>query len=133
MNIVIDVNIWIGFLFGKSVNESLKIVTNNSSINIFISKPLINEFNKVVEYPKIKKYVKSKHIRTINELFVERCIEYSPHSIIDICRDPNDNFLLSLCKDANIDFLITGDNDLLVLNPFEKTKILSLAEFVQLI
>lgn len=48
---------------------------------------------------------------------------------IKICRDPKDDFILSLCKDGNADYLITGDKDLLVLNPFENTKIMTITDF----
>jgi hypothetical protein len=50
-------------------------------------------------------------------------------STVEICRDEKDNFLLALAKDSKADFLITGDKDLLVLNVFENTKILTFTEF----
>jgi len=53
-------------------------------------------------------------------------------SNIEICRDLKDNFLLSLSIDSQADFLITGDNDLLELKNFGKTKILSIVEFQSL-
>jgi predicted nucleic acid-binding protein len=34
-----------------------------------------------------------------------------------------------LAKDGNANYLITGDNDLLVLKKFEKTKIVTLSDF----
>ncbi len=43
----------------------------------------------------------------------------------DDCRDPKDNFLLDLCVFGKADYLITGDEDLLVLNPFRKTEIIN--------
>ena len=43
------------------------------------------------------------------------------------CRDPKDNFLLALCQDGRADFLITGDQDLLVLDPFHRTRIITWA------
>jgi putative PIN family toxin of toxin-antitoxin system len=51
------------------------------------------------------------------------------HSVVEVCRDPKDNFLLALVKDGNADYLITGDDDLLVLETFEKTKIVTLTDF----
>ena len=50
-------------------------------------------------------------------------------SKINVCRDPNDDFLLILAKDGKADYLITGDKDLLILNPFNKTKICTPTEF----
>lgn len=52
---------------------------------------------------------------------------------IDLCRDPEDNFLLALAKDGRADYLLTGDNDLLVLNQFEQTKIVKISDFIQML
>ncbi|MBN2418080.1 MAG: putative toxin-antitoxin system toxin component, PIN family [Deltaproteobacteria bacterium] len=47
----------------------------------------------------------------------------------DDCRDPKDNFLLNLCVSGKADYLITGDEDLLILNPFQKTVIINYRKF----
>ncbi|WP_206073992.1 putative toxin-antitoxin system toxin component, PIN family [Marixanthomonas spongiae] len=46
-------------------------------------------------------------------------------------RDPKDNFLLDLIDFSQADFLVTGDKDLLELNPFKTAKIVTPAEFDQ--
>lgn len=51
-------------------------------------------------------------------------------SKVEICRDPADNFLLALSKDGEANFLITGDQDLLDLEGFGITKIISLTNFL---
>ena len=51
-------------------------------------------------------------------------------SNVTLCRDPKDNFLLALAKDSKADYLLTGDNDLLILNRFENTKILKYIDFI---
>lgn len=48
------------------------------------------------------------------------------------CRDPKDNIFLNLSVDANADCLITGDKDLLILDPFHKILILSAGDFLKL-
>ena len=48
---------------------------------------------------------------------------------VNTCRDKKDNFLLALAKESNADFLITGDKDLLVLNQFEETKIITYTDY----
>lgn len=47
------------------------------------------------------------------------------------CRDPKDNHLLALAAGAGAQFLITGDRDLLVLNPFRRVRIQSPREFLE--
>lgn len=53
-------------------------------------------------------------------------------SEVDVCRDPKDNFLLALAKDSQADFLITGDKDLLILEQFADSLILTFADFVRI-
>jgi uncharacterized protein len=47
-----------------------------------------------------------------------------------ICRDPKDEKFLELA--ANADCIVSGDKDLLVLNPFRGTLILTPREFLDL-
>lgn len=51
-------------------------------------------------------------------------------TITKLCRDTKDDFLLSLAIDGKADFLITGDRDLLESNQLEKTKIITIADFL---
>jgi len=44
-----------------------------------------------------------------------------------------DNFLLELAIDSKSDYIITGDNDLLELKIFYKTRIITYTDFVKLI
>jgi putative PIN family toxin of toxin-antitoxin system len=51
------------------------------------------------------------------------------NKIEPVCRDPKDDFLLALSKEGKADFLITGDKDLLELETYGRTEILSLKKF----
>ncbi len=44
------------------------------------------------------------------------------------CRDPKDDVFLALALEAKADLIITGDSDLLVLNPFKGVQILAPSE-----
>ncbi len=45
---------------------------------------------------------------------------------VNICRDPKDNKLLELAVSGKANFIITGDQDLLVLNPFRNIEIITI-------
>ena len=47
-------------------------------------------------------------------------------------RDKKDNFLLDLIEFSKADYLVTGDKDLLELNPFKTTTILNPYDFEKL-
>lgn len=48
------------------------------------------------------------------------------------CRDVKDNKFLSLAKEGNATFIISGDEDLLVLNPYHEIPILNSRQFLEL-
>lgn len=49
---------------------------------------------------------------------------------LTICRDPKDDKYLELAVDCKATCIITGDKDLLVLNPFRNIVIVTAAEFL---
>jgi uncharacterized protein len=49
---------------------------------------------------------------------------------LEICRDPKDDKFLELAICGSATHLITGDDDLLVLNPFRNVEILKSSDFV---
>ena len=50
---------------------------------------------------------------------------------IEACRDPTDDKFLELALNGQADFIVSGDADLLALNPFEDIPIVPPAIFVQ--
>ena len=52
-------------------------------------------------------------------------------SKVNLCRDTKDNFWLELAKDSKANYLVTGDKDLLIIEEFGKTKILTLKDFIE--
>jgi predicted nucleic acid-binding protein len=44
---------------------------------------------------------------------------------------PKDNFLLALAKDGKAHYLLTGDKDLLDLEKFGKTRIVTISHFLE--
>lgn len=70
--------------------------------------------------------------KSINELIdlletIAEKFETNPTHFIN--RDPKDNFLLDLIDSSQADYLVTGDLDLLELNPFRDTQILTPSDF----
>jgi len=130
--IIVDTNIWISFLIGKSL-KGLQNYIDNKTVVIITCKEQIQELNLVFEKTKIKKYFTSEQITEFFELLDESSVNIDLKTKTDICRDLKDNFLISLAIDSNADFLITGDNDLLVLNKVENTSMIKFNDFEKII
>jgi uncharacterized protein len=128
VKIVIDTNLWISFLISDK-QRKLDSLLYLEAVRLLFSPELLAEINSTISKPKLKKYF-SKNAMEEMLINLEPFIELvEVKSSISICRDPKDNFLLSLSKDGKANFLLTGDNDLLDLKKYGKTRILKIAEF----
>jgi predicted nucleic acid-binding protein len=50
---------------------------------------------------------------------------------VEVCRDPKDNKILALAFEHSSDFIVSGDNDLLILNPYKNIPILTPNGFLE--
>lgn len=54
-----------------------------------------------------------------------------PEVEIKACRDPKDDHLLALAVAGQADIIVTGDSDLLSMDPFQKIRIIGPSEFLR--
>jgi putative PIN family toxin of toxin-antitoxin system len=127
--IIIDTNLWISFLIGKSFTN-LKSLIVEKQIEIIISEQLLTEIRTVTQRPKLTKYFPQQKVEDFLEFLTSIAIKIEITSNVTLCRDPKDNFLLALAKDSKANYLLTGDSDLLILNRFENTEILKYIDFI---
>ncbi|TSD64527.1 putative toxin-antitoxin system toxin component, PIN family [Inquilinus sp. KBS0705] len=90
----------------------------------------INELGSVLVRSKFDKYVSLDSRIDFLKGIKERAQMVGIISMFTDCRDANDNVFLNLAFDAKADCIISGDADLLVLNPFKDIPILSASEFL---
>ena len=128
--VILDTNLWISFLITKKFTEIDSLI-KNKQITLIFSNELLEEFIDVVNRPKFKKYFTKKDIENLLNTFDQYAELIEVTSEIDICRDEKDNFLLNLSVDGKADYLITGDNDLLILEKLQETKISTYREFLE--
>lgn len=127
---VFDTNTLLSALFDETFipAEALKRARINGIL--LTSEAIMLEYRQVFSRPKFDKYIS---LPTRIE-FIENIIAQSFPVIITqeikACRDSNDDKWLSLAVSAKSDCLISGDKDLLVLNPFKGIPILTPAEFL---
>jgi hypothetical protein len=129
--VIVDTNIWISFLIGKSL-KGLQEYIDSQTVQIVTCAEQIKELTEVFKKPKIKKHFNPEQISEFFELLNESSVNVVIKTKTELCRDLKDNYLLSLV-DSNADFLITGDNDLLILSSNENTKILKYIDFEKII
>lgn len=129
MKIVIDTNLLISFLIGKELNELLQLVENNY-IKIITSYEQIGEIIGVMGRPKLNKYIKDNSRRKLLLRFLKRKAKIVQlKNKIDDCRDKKDNFILEMGIVGKAEYIVTGDKDLLELNPYKSINIVRYKEF----
>jgi uncharacterized protein len=84
----------------------------------------------VARRPKFRKYFSEKDLQGLLLEINKHAGFIEVFSLVEICRDAKDNFLLALAKDGKATHLITGDNDLLVLKKYGKTKIVTISAYL---
>jgi putative PIN family toxin of toxin-antitoxin system len=103
----------------------------NPGLQVFYSVELMAEFSDVIERPKFAKYITLKQVDRFKIIALKFLKKTKDGVAPEIIRDVDDNYLLGVCASCKADFLITGDEDLLVLGEFQKTKIITMWNFCQ--
>jgi len=136
VRIVIDCNVLIsGFIWPGTPNQLLNELAN-STHELFVSDALLAEFQRVLDYPKIKKSIIKANLdaNLIMDGYRKRCLQCYPVPLpAPVCRDPNDDHVLACALSANADMMISGDDDLLSLKEYQGISILSPADALQLL
>jgi putative PIN family toxin of toxin-antitoxin system len=97
---------------------------------VLISTERISEFDDVASRKKFEKYLDPEEREGFEELLHReaRFVEVSEE--ITACRDPDDDTFLALAVAGDADVLISGDEDLLVLDPFRGVRIVQPRAFL---
>jgi uncharacterized protein len=127
--VLIDTNVYVSAIaFGGTSRQVVNAVVSGKIVN-YTSNEILDELTDVLNRPKFaydKNVIRSiiSEIEQISELF-------NDYPEIDLVKqDSNDNHILSCAIQAQVNYLVTGDQDLLILNPQGNLKILSPAEFM---
>lgn len=127
--VVFDTNVYISAVaFGGVPREAL-LLASAGVFELYTSPPLHRELLRVLRDR--FHYSKAALARLESRLrVVSRLVE--PSVRIAKCADPDDNRVLECAMAARAGFIVTGDNDLLRMDPFEGIRILRPADFLAL-
>ena len=134
MRAVIDTNILVRALIMPlgTVGPVLQLL-RTGDYTLLYSHSLLDELVDVLNRPRIgRKYgLDQDDIKTVLALILLRGEAVIPTRSIIACRDPKDNKFLEVAVAGQADVLVTGDEDPLVLHPFEGIPIVSPADFLR--
>lgn len=82
--------------------------------------------------PKFDKYLNQESRQQFLTAYENAVLWVDVTHIITDCRDAKDNKFLELAVSANASWLISGDDDLLVLHPYDNIQILAPVNYLSL-
>jgi len=128
MRIIFDTNVILSALITHGLSTRVLDICIDFHA-LFISQFIIDE---VSEKLKSKFNTNTKDTKKVKSFLLSNFILVKPKGVKpDICRDRDDNNILHLSESIQADLIITGDKDLLILNSYNKTRIISPREFME--
>ena len=129
--VVLDTNILVSYLWGSA--HCCRIVRAMLLENRFtpvITPGMIEEFDAVISRPNIKRRIGELAPAIFRREYLLFAHITFPGKELSVCDDPDDNMLLECANSAGAGYIVTGDDDLLRLKKFEKTRIVTPLEFI---
>ena len=132
MIVIFDNNILISAaLFWTSVPAEAFRKARKNDNKILASNPVLEELKTTLLDSKFDKYVSLPKRIEFYEMYKSSVQTVPITTSIVACRDPKDDMFLELAVSGNANIIITGDKDLLKLNPFRGIQVVTPKEFVQ--
>lgn len=127
---VFDTNVLISaFLFSQS--KPRQALDQATVIGVIVlSSSVLLELEEVLYRPKFDRYLTKERRQEFLENLTESAQFIDVTEQINECRDPKDNKYLELALSGQAECIVTGDDDLLVLNPWRGIEILTVQEFL---
>ena len=131
MRPVVDTNVFVSAtIFPHSVPRRAVDKALNDGILLF-SEPTLNELRQVLCRPKFDPYV-SRGNRLLFLAQLEAVAEFVPVTqIVRECRDPRDDKFLEVALNGRADVILTGDADLLRMNPWREIEIMRPGKYLK--
>ncbi|MFB2875645.1 putative toxin-antitoxin system toxin component, PIN family [Floridanema aerugineum] len=127
---VVDTNVLISALLFKNSVPFQAIELAEKQGIILYSEATLNELDRVLSRKKFNKYLSLEDRQVFLLKFISASELVSIIEKIAVCRDEKDNKFLELAVSGNANVIVTGDLDLLVLNPFQGVEILTPDMFI---
>jgi len=130
MRVVVDTNVFISA--GLKENSPPEAAVHLAAANHLLVKSTVTEQELFVtlDRPRLVPLIEPHFRDWLRELMAAAELVAITERIT-ACRDPKDDKFLELAVNGHADLIVTGDGDLLALNPFRSIPIITPAEFVQ--
>ena len=126
--VVLDANVLVSAILFPGICRSIVESLEEDKFTMVLSPALLEDFLRAIEKPKLKKLIPADLLEEIIPLVHRKALIVEPKIRVKACRDPGDNAVLECALMAKA-MIVTGDKDLLSMNPFRRVSILSPRSF----
>ena len=127
---VFDTNIVLSAVIREDSVPFQALLTAKRLGRVLLSMDTESELQDVFRRPKFNKYIPEDERLEFLETLIDDSEFIEITEVVTECRDPKDNKFLELAVSGSASHIITGDADLLVMNPFRGISIVSAQEFL---
>ena len=128
---VLDTNAIVSALLFNDSAPGRALIRALDTGAILVSATLAQELQDVLNRPRFDRYVTREERDEFLMAFVREAELVEITETVAACRDPKDDQILELAVSGNADCIVTGDDDLLTLNPFRGIAIIAPADFLR--
>lgn len=124
LRVLADANVLISAALARSPNAPSALILDaalDGRLELITSPLLLREIAKVLARPRLRKYLTTDEaLRFVSDLAGQITLlsdPPGPHPAV--CRDPDDDYLVALATAHAANVLVSGDDDLLAIDPHE--------------
>lgn len=129
--VVVDTNVFVSGLLRKSSVPGQAASKARHNAILLVSQDTMRELADVLAKAKFDRYVTVEQ-RVQFVRLIARIAEFVPIiQRVRECRDPTDDMFLEVALNGRADVILSGDEDLLGMNPWRGTEILPPSEFLR--
>jgi uncharacterized protein len=129
MRLVVDTNILVSAILSPDSIAAKVLNWGESNANILYSMDTLTELLSVLGRSKFSNYIDPKDIDGLAMRIKTTWFCVAILHQVKLCRDSKDDKFIDLALNGNASSLITGDHDLLVLNPIQNISIINPRNF----
>ena len=122
---VFDTNVIVSALLLNDSVPGRAFVPALNHGTILVSGALMGELSRVLSRDRFDRYLSREERDEFLESLIEESDLIEITELVQACRDPEDDRVLELAINGNATYIVTGDADLLLLNPFRGLKIVT--------
>lgn len=130
MRVVFDTNVILSASFRAESTASRALRHALAAHEVVVSPQLLVEMERVLLRPKFDRIVPLRTRQELLRLLLAQVTVVRPTVRHRLCRDPDDDMVLDVAVAAQASAIVTGDKDLLVMNPFHEIAVITPADFL---